>query len=63
MGKNLKIKRIEKGYMQKDLADMVGISNQYLNALENGRAKNPSMEVMKKLADALGTSIPELFFN
>jgi DNA-binding XRE family transcriptional regulator len=31
--------------------------------LENGTRKNPSIEVMEKIAKALDTNIFEIFFN
>ncbi|SHJ99317.1 putative transcriptional regulator [Hathewaya proteolytica DSM 3090] len=63
MGLKLKLKRIEKGVKQKDLASNIGVSTQYLNALENGRATNPSITVMKKISELLDTSVQELFFS
>jgi putative transcriptional regulator len=60
---NLKIARIEKGYKQYELARKAGVSRYYLNALENGRAKNPSVQIMKNLAAALDTTVEELFFK
>ncbi|WP_102399508.1 helix-turn-helix transcriptional regulator [Haloimpatiens massiliensis] len=63
MGLKLKLKRIEKGFKQGELAEKVGISRYYLSALENGRAKNPSILVMKKISEILETSVEELFFN
>ncbi|EDS76413.1 HTH-type transcriptional regulator SinR [Clostridium botulinum C str. Eklund] len=63
MGLKLKIKRIEKGIKQKDLAKEIGISRYYLSALENGRANNPSIPVMKKISEILEVTVQELFFN
>lgn len=63
MGLKLKLKRVEKGIKQKDLAKEVGISIQYLNALENGRATNPGIPVMKKISEILETPVTELFFE
>lgn len=63
MVSKLKIKRIEMGIKQKDLAQKVGITPQYLMTLENGRAKNPSIKLMKNLSDALGCGVQELFFE
>lgn len=63
MGLALKIKRLKKGYKQYELANKVGISRYYLNALENGRANNPSIQIMKNLAAALDTTVEELFFK
>lgn len=63
MGLALKIKRLKKGYKQYELANKVGISRYYLNALENGRANNPSIQIMKNLAAVLDTTVEELFFK
>lgn len=59
---NLKIARIKKKLTQKELADIVGVSRDYVSSLENGRAKNPSIELMKNLSKALDVSVTELFF-
>lgn len=63
MVSNLKLVRIARGIKQKDLAQQVGITPQYLMNLENGKAKNPSIRVMKKLSDALECDVQELFFE
>lgn len=62
MKMKLKAQRVLLGLKQKDVALMAGISSHYLAALENGRAKNPSIEVMKKLAAILKSTPQELFF-
>lgn len=48
---------------QKEIAEQVGITQQYLANLENGRSKNPSRDLMIKLAVALDTTVQELFFS
>lgn len=63
MVQKLKIRRIEKNIKQKDLAKQVGITPQYLMYLEQGKAKNPSIDLMKRLSEALDTPVQELFFN
>ena len=63
MVSNLKLARVARGLKQKDLAKQVGITPQYLMNLENGKAKNPSIKVMKSLSDALGCDVQELFFD
>lgn len=63
MGLNLKIARIKKRLTQKELADVVEVSRDYIASLENGRAKNPSIELMKKLSKALNVPVTELFFS
>ena len=43
-----------------DLADQSGVSKPYIWQIEDGRRKNPTGEVLRKLASALGTTVPEL---
>ena len=50
--KNLRILR---GFKQKELADMLGISAQQLNNYEGGQS-NPGNKILPALADALGFS-------
>ena len=59
----IKVKRVELGIKQKDLAEAVGITPQYMMYIENGKAKNPNITIMKKLADKLNSSVQELFFD
>lgn len=63
MGLKLKMRRVELRRKQKDLAEKVNVSQQYLCGLENGRVTNPSREVMIKIAKELNTSVQELFFS
>lgn len=64
MNLRLKSKRIEKGYIKAyQFAKEVGISRQYLTMLETGRAKNPSIKLMKRIAEALETDVQTLFFS
>lgn len=61
-GLNIKLKRIEKGFKQYEFAEKIGISREYLRKLENGTAKNPSIELMKKVSEILETPVQNLFF-
>lgn len=61
-GLKIKLKRTENELKLQDLAKKVGISRYYLSALENGRATNPSAQVMRKISEALNCSVQELFF-
>lgn len=63
MGLKIKIKRIEKGIKQYQLANKVGISRNYMQLLEKGKAKNPSIAVMKAISRELDASVEELFFD
>jgi transcriptional regulator with XRE-family HTH domain len=58
--KNLKVKRLSNELTQKQLAQKTGLSQSYINELENGRKSNPSMSVVVKLARALGVPVSEL---
>ncbi len=59
----VKIRRIELGYKQKDVAAKVGITPQYLMNIENGKAKNPSIDIMRRLSEVLQSTPNELFFE
>jgi XRE family transcriptional regulator of biofilm formation len=45
-----------------ELSRRSGLSRAYISLLENGIRKNPSHEVMEKLADGLGKSVQTVFF-
>ncbi len=55
--------REEKGMTLEELSNLSGVSVGYLCHLERGSRKNPSMEVMEKIAKALRRSIAETFFK
>ena len=53
--------RQEKGITQQELADLVGVTRQTINALENARY-NPSLLLAYKITKILGrNSIEEVF--
>lgn len=56
----LKELRLRKGKSLQDLADEIGASKAHVWDLETGRSKNPTIELLAKLAQALGTSISDL---
>lgn len=60
-----KLKKIrkEKGITLETLSELSNISVGYLCHLENGSRKNPSIEVMEKIAKALNVNIFEIFFK
>lgn len=45
-----------------EFAKKVGISTGYLCHLERGTRKNPSMQIMEKISNALDKTIAEVFF-
>ena len=63
MGNQMRKIREEKGLTLRYIAYKTGLSEGYLCHLEKGKRRNPSMEVMKKIANALGKSILDVFFE
>ena len=57
MGLKLKLKRIEKGFKQCELAEKIGVSRYSLSALERGKVKNPNLKVVSV------KSIPKIGIN
>lgn len=51
------------GMKLEELAKKVGISTGYMCHLERGTRRNPSTEVMEKIAIILEKSITEIFFE
>lgn len=60
LASKLKDLRIRKGKSLSELASEVGASKAHIWDLEMGRAKNPTIDLLAKLAGALGTSISDL---
>lgn len=61
--KNIKKYRREKNLTQQDLADLAGISRQYITDIENeNRNKHITIAILGRIADSLNISI-ELFFR
>ena len=55
VGLNVRRIRHEKNWSQEELAFQSGIHQTYLSGVENG-ARNPTVTVLKRLADALSVS-------
>lgn len=60
MKNNIRELRKTLGYRQEDLAAILGVTRQTINAIENQKY-NPSLELAMKLAKLLGTTVEELF--
>lgn len=52
--------RLEKLMTQKQLACYAGISQSYLNELEKGKKKNPSISTLNKIAGGLNVQVNDL---
>lgn len=60
MLKNLKKLRLKKGLSQGALAKESGVSAGYIANLERGDKNNPTLEVLDKIAKALGVERDQL---
>lgn len=58
-GANLKRIRTEKSMTQGDIVRSTGIDRSSMSALEGGK-QNPTLETIKKIAQALGVSMDQL---
>jgi transcriptional regulator with XRE-family HTH domain len=56
----LKLKRKQSGFLQLDLAIRSGISQSMISRIENSNAENVSIEVLRKLANALNCALIDL---
>ena len=59
IGQRIKAKRIEKGFTQEQLSEMVGIGPSHMSHIESGSTV-PSFEVFISIINALGCSADEL---
>ena len=60
MDLRIKMARMQLGIKQKDLAEMVGVSRQTINAIEKG-TYNPTIKLCRAICKVLGKSLDELF--
>jgi putative transcriptional regulator len=59
---NLKSARAAKDYSQQQLADLVGVSRQTINAIEKGDY-NPTIRLCLAICRALDKTLDELFWE
>lgn len=58
--RKIKLARTELGMTQKALAEVVGISRQTMNAIEQGEY-NPTIRLCRRICKVLGRTLDELF--
>jgi transcriptional regulator with XRE-family HTH domain len=58
----LKLKdiRADRNMTQIELSKLSGVSQPYINELENLKKRNPSVSILKKLSSTLGVRISEI---
>ena len=62
MGLRIKEIREEKHMTQEELVNKSGISRQTISAIENGKTTNVKSGTLIALAEALGTTLDDIFF-
>jgi transcriptional regulator with XRE-family HTH domain len=60
LGMKLKTLREQRGLSQAALATRVKVTQPYITMLESGAFRNPTLDVLKKLAKALKVTVAEL---
>ncbi|WP_347548546.1 helix-turn-helix transcriptional regulator [Pseudalkalibacillus hwajinpoensis] len=60
IGENLRKHRLKKGITLTELAQRSKVSKSYLNSLERNIKNNPSINLVKRLANELGTDIYQI---
>lgn len=60
LGMRIKYLRQKRGMSQLDLSFEANVNKNYICDLENGR-RNPSLEILERIADAFGITLEELF--
>lgn len=63
IGEKVKKLRTKEGLTLAELQELSGISKTYLSDLETGKAGNPTISIIRKIAKALDTSETELLSN
>ena len=59
-GERMRALRLAKGYSQEELAFRAEIHRTYIGGIERGE-RNPSLKNIAAIAEALGTTLAELF--
>lgn len=62
MGGKLKDYRSAKKISQEEIASLSGVSRQTISAIENNGAESATTKTLAKIAQALGTTVSELFW-
>jgi transcriptional regulator with XRE-family HTH domain len=52
--------REQRGLTQEDVARQAKVTKNYITMLERGQRKNPSLPILKRIADALGVKVGRL---
>lgn len=59
IGKKIKLERIKRDFSQEKLAELSGISKNFVGAIERGES-SPTIETLAKIANAFDIPLPDL---
>lgn len=62
IGNNIRLARVEKGYTQQELADLVSVTRQTIGLIE-AQKYNPSIFLCLKLSHTLDKRLDDLFWK
>ncbi len=62
MNNHLRTLRAERGWSQQDLAQLLDVSRQSVNAIETGRY-DPSLPLAFRIAELFGCAIEDIFIS
>jgi len=60
IGKNIRKYRLQKKMSQDRLSKLADVAFHTITKIESGNTPNPTIETVKKIADALGVSLDDL---
>lgn len=60
LAKNVERLRKQKGFSQEKLARLADVANNTIIKIESGENNNPTLETLRKVAEAFGVSIDKL---
>jgi XRE family transcriptional regulator, master regulator for biofilm formation len=63
VGELLKHYREDRGMTINELSQQADISKSYISSIERGLQKNPSIQILQKLADSLNISLSQLLLK
>jgi putative transcriptional regulator len=62
MKNRIRVLRAEKGWSQAELAELVGVSRNSINAVENGKF-DPSLPLAFRIADVFALKVEDVFLR
>ncbi len=60
LAENIKLARSNKSISQRELAEITRVTPAYIALLETGDRRNPSLEILQRISEALEISVNKL---